>query len=109
MLMLTLGGFGQFAANLGGVRLRERQQVPGLKEEEFERIKVVEWKPSMKSQNQTFESCAICYNDYKRKEKLKVLKCGHAFHECCIKEWLMKKKTCPMCNKEVELPDEDEE
>lgn len=67
----------------------------------------------MKSKNETYQAydfllkfflrCPICYVDYTSLEKLKQLPCDHAFHPSCIKEWLKKKCTCPMCNAKVEV------
>lgn len=30
-----------------------------------------------------------------------VLKCNHTHHCDCIRDWLVKQKTCPICKKEV--------
>ncbi|XP_050225968.1 E3 ubiquitin-protein ligase RING1-like [Mercurialis annua] len=49
--------------------------------------------------------CAICLEDFGGDEKKVVIKmpnCGHSFHENCIFRWLQKKKSCPMCRRQVE-------
>ena len=33
-----------------------------------------------------------------KKEKTKILECGHIFHKNCIKEWEKNNKECPLCN-----------
>lgn len=43
------------------------------------------------------DKCVICLDDYKPIDAMKLLKCGHYFHEKCIKEWEKKQKKCPTC------------
>jgi hypothetical protein len=31
------------------------------------------------------------------------LKCGHAFHRNCIKQWLVQNDTCPMCRQDMKF------
>lgn len=41
--------------------------------------------------------CTICLEDYKSKDSVGKLKCGHDFHTDCIKKWLQVKNACPVC------------
>ncbi|KAJ4714185.1 receptor-likey region, transmembrane domain- and RING domain-containing protein 1 [Melia azedarach] len=44
------------------------------------------------------ETCAICLEDYRDGEKLKMLPCKHEFHSSCVDSWLTKWGTfCPVC------------
>ncbi|GAV71815.1 PA domain-containing protein/zf-RING_2 domain-containing protein [Cephalotus follicularis] len=44
------------------------------------------------------ETCAICLEDYKDGEIIKVLPCQHEFHSSCVDSWLTKWGTfCPVC------------
>lgn len=43
------------------------------------------------------EVCAVCQEEYKVKEMIGTLECGHRYHENCIKEWLHQKNICPIC------------
>lgn len=48
--------------------------------------------------------CAICQgnideDDGKEEVLVRLLPCGHVFHDECISIWLMKKATCPMCSR----------
>jgi hypothetical protein len=46
----------------------------------------------------TKETCAVCCGEIEV-EQLKTGKCGHMFHDECIKKWVISKKTpsCPTC------------
>lgn len=47
------------------------------------------------------EKCVICQMNYIAGEELIKLPCSHRYHTKCITEWLMLKKKCPVCQKEV--------
>jgi hypothetical protein len=49
----------------------------------------------------TDDECPICIMKYKVADKIKVLPCKHIFHKKCIKKWLDKKDTCPLCNFDI--------
>lgn len=43
--------------------------------------------------------CSICLS-YNNSEK-RILPCNHIFHRNCINEWLIMKKSCPICRTEI--------
>ena len=45
------------------------------------------------------EQCHVCLERFKADTKLLILHCNHYFCEECIKEWLSKSVTCPVCRK----------
>lgn len=48
--------------------------------------------------------CNICLNDWvddESAEGLLRLSCGHVFHMACIRGWLDRRRTCPMCRRRV--------
>ncbi|KAF7253916.1 hypothetical protein EYD10_00975 [Varanus komodoensis] len=47
------------------------------------------------------ENCAICIENYKPKETVRILPCKHVFHRHCIDPWLLEHRTCPMCKLDV--------
>lgn len=52
-------------------------------------------------QNQEEVSCPICLEEYQNGDKIGAMeKCGHDYHEDCIKKWLLMKKLCPICKTE---------
>lgn len=42
-------------------------------------------------------SCIICREDMALAEGLKKLNCGHVFHLACLRSWLERQQTCPIC------------
>ena len=48
------------------------------------------------------DSCAICLDDFKYCEELRLLPCKHGFHINCIDPWLSKSsELCPMCKQSI--------
>lgn len=43
------------------------------------------------------EICVICLAEYEPEVTIGKLRCGHEYHSGCIKQWLLRKKNCPMC------------
>lgn len=41
--------------------------------------------------------CIICHDAFSDKQDCVVAKCGHAFDENCIRDWMTKSPTCPTC------------
>lgn len=75
---------------LGFERMR-----PGMTQEQIECIPEKTFKATRSSRH---ESCHVCLVDFANNETLKRLpKCGHEFHVECLKPWLEKHTTCPVC------------
>lgn len=51
--------------------------------------------------NKEFENneCIICLERMNIGEKIKILNCGHMYHNECINEWFKRKRECPLCFK----------
>ncbi|CAN8235000.1 unnamed protein product [Cochlearia groenlandica] len=41
--------------------------------------------------------CIICQDEYETKDEVGMLRCGHRFHINCVKQWLLRKNSCPIC------------
>uniref|UniRef100_A0A913HCU4 RING-type domain-containing protein n=1 Tax=Strongyloides stercoralis TaxID=6248 RepID=A0A913HCU4_STRER len=74
--------------------------------------KVVASLPKVISENLNSNSqCTICLNyfgenDPNPKAEVIVMPCEHKFHSTCLKAWLGKAATCPLCRKD--LPSDDQ-
>ncbi|XVF15932.1 hypothetical protein REPUB_Repub09cG0198500 [Reevesia pubescens] len=78
--------------------LRRRNQVKSVDTKMVEALPRVAFSSTHSSQCSTGETCAICLEDYKDGEILKVLPCQHDFHSSCVEPWLTKFGTfCPVC------------
>ena len=44
--------------------------------------------------------CAICLEFFDAGEYVRVLDCGHYYHQKCVDTWLQREKQCPKCNGE---------
>ncbi|KAB1216557.1 E3 ubiquitin ligase BIG BROTHER [Morella rubra] len=53
------------------------------------------------SMDQEADSCIICQDEYKNREKIGILDCGHEYHANCLKKWLLVKNVCPICKSEA--------
>jgi hypothetical protein len=42
-------------------------------------------------------SCAVCYCNFCKDEDIFLLPCKHSYHKKCVRNWLLKKQTCPYC------------
>ncbi|XP_044466522.1 RING-H2 finger protein ATL29 [Mangifera indica] len=50
--------------------------------------------------------CAICLAEFEDDDMLRLITlCYHVFHQECIDLWLRSHKTCPVCRKDLDLPD----
>ncbi|XP_061197701.1 E3 ubiquitin-protein ligase znrf3-like [Saccostrea echinata] len=49
------------------------------------------------SYGSTLEQCAICLEEYKESQILRVMPCSHEFHRDCVDPWLVANRTCPLC------------
>ena len=51
--------------------------------------------------------CGICYEpknfriDVNSEKRIKVLSCGHTFHNSCITPWFESHGTCPICRSQI--------
>ena len=68
---------------------------PIITEIELERFKIMKYK-DIKEKNS--DSCLICFEFYEDEEDLRILFCGHYFHQKCVDKWLCEQSSrCPYC------------
>ncbi|CAG9333567.1 unnamed protein product [Blepharisma stoltei] len=65
--------------------------------------KVEEWIVKYKETEEK-DTCAICFDEFKNKEKVAALpECGHLYHTECIKRWIIVKPECPCCKADLSI------
>ncbi|XP_068465228.1 probable E3 ubiquitin-protein ligase ZFP1 [Phaseolus vulgaris] len=52
-------------------------------------------------EEQEIDLCIICQDEYKNKQEIGILQCGHGYHVDCIRTWLHEKNVCPLCKSEA--------
>ncbi|CAF2933184.1 unnamed protein product [Rotaria sp. Silwood2] len=53
------------------------------------------------SDGESASECSICLETYRSGQEVSILSCSHEYHSSCIKEWMMKNRSCPMCRKDI--------
>jgi hypothetical protein len=46
-------------------------------------------------------TCGICHEIFEKKDKIRILSCGHYYHIKCIDIWIKKNITCPFCRSNI--------
>lgn len=54
-------------------------------------------------------SCPVCTCEYEVGDKVQTLPCKHKYHPHCVKPWLDKHNTCPLCRTEMATDDHEYE
>lgn len=84
----------ELAERLGDVKPR------GMKEEDISKLPTRTYR-KRSSDKDSVEECRVCLNGYKSGERLALLGCKHEYHIDCIKEWLKRNASCPICRQDV--------
>ena len=72
----------------------------GLKEDIIRNYPITKIKnPRKLSENK--KKCLICLENFKKGDNSIVLPCIHIFHSECIKTWMKKKNSCPLCKNKI--------
>jgi len=72
----------------------------GFSDMQLRRIPTFEYKSTMKFDE---ENCPICIDPWEVGQQLKRIQCLHCFHARCIDHWLKQKKSCPVCNANLDM------
>ncbi|XP_049391625.1 probable E3 ubiquitin-protein ligase HIP1 [Solanum stenotomum] len=77
--------------HIGGVEI-------GLKKSDISKLLKQSKYQSAKMKNYS-ESCCICLDTYDDGAELGIINCGHEFHYQCIRRWLKRNNSCPVCRR----------
>lgn len=58
---------------------------------------------SYETDGETFD-CTICLSEVCDGEEVGVLSCSHLFHVDCLREWMLRRNACPLCQTEICTP-----
>uniref|UniRef100_J3M9F4 RING-type E3 ubiquitin transferase n=2 Tax=Oryza brachyantha TaxID=4533 RepID=J3M9F4_ORYBR len=73
----------------------------GLHDDEITRsLRMVKYS-AFNPKNFVERNCSICQEEFEANEEAGRLICGHSYHVQCIKQWLSRKNTCPVCKTAV--------
>ncbi|OAY81564.1 Receptor region, transmembrane domain- and RING domain-containing protein 1, partial [Ananas comosus] len=91
-----------FARNCWLLRHGVHIQPPNMKRQAVDVLPCFTFKSAYLNGKRIEETCAICLEDYRDEEMLRILPCLHEFHLACVDSWLTKWGTfCPVCKHEV--------
>jgi RING-finger-containing ubiquitin ligase len=71
---------------------------------EISKLPVVDFCHQMsqgKDENDSCVKCLVCQFEYQEKERVRILPCGHYFHQGCVDQWLLAKDFCPYCRQSI--------
>ncbi|KAJ7538377.1 hypothetical protein O6H91_11G045600 [Diphasiastrum complanatum] len=86
-----------------GSRLLLFKENMGMSAQEVRALPSIPFRMELKGQCEA-DMCAICLEDFKEGEKLRVLPCHHEFHLPCVDHWLIKRQPfCPICKRDVHI------
>lgn len=51
--------------------------------------------------NENNDNCSICLENIKSGNKVRILECGHNYHQECLDTWLRINDTCPICRDKI--------
>eukprot|EP00762_Andalucia_godoyi_P003399 ANDGO_06621.mRNA.1 E3 ubiquitin-protein ligase RING1 len=81
--------------------LNRRARIKGfLPPADFVKIKKTLFKPGAADndgKSSVHQECSVCYDEFKGNDGLRMLKCGHVFHDVCLRDWMLQSYVCPLC------------
>lgn len=99
------------------LEMLENEMIRRVEIESLQEYKTQERKPGVKLNiNNTIidnknislfsdKNCSICMEKFEKDNKIIILECDHVLHTDCIKEWVKYKSECPVCRKNIDTTD----
>lgn len=87
----------ELAERIGEVKNR------GMEEKEIKALPVKTYNSKTKVYTEDHEGpgCRVCLSSFKSGDKLCTLPCKHDYHAACVKEWLKRNASCPICRHDM--------
>ncbi|XP_013416608.1 RING finger protein 150 [Lingula anatina] len=67
----------------------------------IQKIPVRTLKSGDKETETEYEQCAVCIENYRPHEVVRILPCRHMFHKSCVDPWLLEQRSCPICKTDI--------
>ncbi|NWS51929.1 RN128 ligase, partial [Chunga burmeisteri] len=80
---------------------RTQRQLKVRAKKAIEQLQLRTLKQGDKETHPDGDSCAVCIEQYKPNEVVRILTCNHLFHKNCVDPWLLEHRTCPMCKCDI--------
>jgi len=79
----------------------KREELIGLSQKDFDSLRSVVFR--VKAWRKERLDCPICIDPFLEGQRLKCLPCNtnHIFHITCVKQWLLKHRSCPLCRSDI--------
>ncbi|KAG8508062.1 E3 ubiquitin-protein ligase RLIM [Galemys pyrenaicus] len=81
----------------------DQHQSTGLTKAQIDNLAITSF-----GENDALKSCSVCIIEFTEGNRIRKLPCSHEYHVHCIDRWLSENTTCPICRREVVVPDERE-
>ncbi|KAK3088031.1 hypothetical protein FSP39_013725 [Pinctada imbricata] len=87
----------ELAERMGEVKNR------GLEENDLKKLPTKKFTSPKKvlTEDHDGPQCRVCLSSYKTGDNLCTLPCKHEFHAACVKEWLKRNASCPICRHDL--------
>ncbi|NXL34476.1 RN128 ligase, partial [Glaucidium brasilianum] len=100
----TMGYFVFYSARrlrIARTESRTRRQLKAKAKKAIGQLQLRTLKQGDKEMGPDGDSCAVCIEQYKPNDVVRILTCNHLFHKNCIDPWLLEHRTCPMCKCDI--------
>ncbi|XP_016415650.1 RING finger protein 150-like [Sinocyclocheilus rhinocerous] len=82
-------------------RDRNQRRLGNAAKKAISKLQVRTIRKGDKETESDFDNCAVCIEDYKPNDVVRILPCCHVFHKNCVDPWLQDHRTCPMCKMNI--------
>ncbi|XP_078325705.1 uncharacterized protein LOC111122894 [Crassostrea virginica] len=87
----------ELAERIGEVKNRgmEKKEIDSLP------VKTFSSKTKLFTEDHEGPGCRVCLSSFRSGDKLCTLPCKHDYHAACVKEWLKRNASCPICRHDM--------